>query len=83
MKLVELIPALQTAEETVQRARAFAESCGKEVTVSKDVPGCTIPLSFSAFLVFEADRVLAWALSVVANARVFQVSLAWPVESLH
>ncbi|CCA76950.1 probable 3-hydroxybutyryl-CoA dehydrogenase [Serendipita indica DSM 11827] len=39
MKLVELIPALQTSQETLDRARAFAVACGKEVTVSKDVPG--------------------------------------------
>ncbi|KAJ3557785.1 hypothetical protein NP233_g11657 [Leucocoprinus birnbaumii] len=39
MKLVELISALQTSEETLSRARAFAVACGKEVTTSKDVPG--------------------------------------------
>lgn len=39
MKLVELISALQTSQETLDRARSFAIACGKEVTVSKDVPG--------------------------------------------
>jgi len=39
MSLVELIAGLQTSEETMARARAFAVACGKEVTVSKDVPG--------------------------------------------
>jgi len=39
MKLVELIPGLQTSEETLNRARAFAISCGKEVSTSQDVPG--------------------------------------------
>ncbi|KAJ7072844.1 3-hydroxyacyl-CoA dehydrogenase [Mycena amicta] len=39
MKLVELISALQTSPETLDRARAFAVACGKEVTTSKDVPG--------------------------------------------
>ncbi|CED84841.1 3-hydroxybutyryl-dehydrogenase [Phaffia rhodozyma] len=39
MPLVELIPALQTSEQVVQISRQFAEACGKEVTVSKDVPG--------------------------------------------
>ena len=38
-KLVELISALQTSDETMSRAREFAIACGKEVTVSKDVPG--------------------------------------------
>jgi len=39
MKLVELIPGLQTSEETLNKARAFAVACGKEVTTSQDVPG--------------------------------------------
>ncbi|KAG8877565.1 hypothetical protein FRB97_003317 [Tulasnella sp. 331] len=39
MPLVELISGLQTSDETLQRARSFAIACGKEVTVSKDVPG--------------------------------------------
>ncbi|XP_006461375.1 hypothetical protein AGABI2DRAFT_192880 [Agaricus bisporus var. bisporus H97] len=39
MKLVELIPALQTSEDTLNRSRAFAIACGKQVTTSKDVPG--------------------------------------------
>ncbi|TFY61353.1 hypothetical protein EVJ58_g4560 [Rhodofomes roseus] len=39
MKLVELISALQTSQETLDRARAFAVACGKEVTTSQDVPG--------------------------------------------
>ncbi|KAF8674805.1 hypothetical protein AX14_005229, partial [Amanita brunnescens Koide BX004] len=39
MKLVELISALQTTPETLDRARTFAIACGKEVTTSKDVPG--------------------------------------------
>ncbi|PFH50447.1 hypothetical protein AMATHDRAFT_3934 [Amanita thiersii Skay4041] len=39
MKLVELISALQTTAQTLDRARAFAIACGKEVTTSKDVPG--------------------------------------------
>ncbi|TFK45030.1 3-hydroxyacyl-CoA dehydrogenase [Crucibulum laeve] len=39
MKLVELISALQTTPDTLDRARAFAIACGKEVTTSKDVPG--------------------------------------------
>ncbi|KAI0302287.1 3-hydroxyacyl-CoA dehydrogenase [Multifurca ochricompacta] len=39
MKLVELISALQTSNDTLSRSRAFAIACDKEVTVSKDVPG--------------------------------------------
>ncbi|KAF5366030.1 hypothetical protein D9758_006733 [Tetrapyrgos nigripes] len=39
MKLVELISALQTTPEVLDRARSFAVACGKEVTTSNDVPG--------------------------------------------
>lgn len=39
MPLVELIPAIQTSSDIVDRSRAFAQACGKEVTISKDVPG--------------------------------------------
>ncbi|KAJ3730373.1 hypothetical protein C8R42DRAFT_568777 [Lentinula raphanica] len=39
MKLCEVIPGLQTSEATLERAKAFAVACGKEVTTSKDVPG--------------------------------------------
>jgi len=39
MKLVELISALQTTKDTLDRARHFAVACGKEVTTSQDVPG--------------------------------------------
>ncbi|KAF8963580.1 3-hydroxyacyl-CoA dehydrogenase [Flammula alnicola] len=39
MKLVELISAVQTSEQTLERARSFAIASGKVVTVSKDVPG--------------------------------------------
>jgi 3-hydroxybutyryl-CoA dehydrogenase len=38
-KLVEVISALQTSDDALSRARAFAVACDKEVTVSKDVPG--------------------------------------------
>ena len=41
MKLVEIMPALQTAPETVERTRAFAEALGKEpvVTVKEGIAG--------------------------------------------
>jgi 3-hydroxybutyryl-CoA dehydrogenase len=39
MKLVELVRALQTSEETFAHTRALAEKLGKTVIVSKDAPG--------------------------------------------
>ena len=39
MKLVEIIAALQTDAQVVERTKAFATACGKTVTVSQDTPG--------------------------------------------
>ncbi|KAK0222634.1 3-hydroxyacyl-CoA dehydrogenase, partial [Armillaria nabsnona] len=39
MKLVELISALQTTSDTLDRALSFATACRKEVTTSKGIPG--------------------------------------------
>lgn len=39
MRLVELIPSLQTTSTTASRCRQFAEACGKTVTTSGDTPG--------------------------------------------
>ena len=39
MPLIEIIPGLATAEETLTRTRSFAESLGKEVVLSQDEPG--------------------------------------------
>ena len=39
MKLVEIVRALQTSDETYRAVRAAAEKMGKTVTVSSDAPG--------------------------------------------
>jgi len=39
MKLVEIVPGLETSEETLQAAKALAVKLGKEPVVSKDFPG--------------------------------------------
>ena len=39
MKLVELVRALQTSDETIERLRAFGASMGKNVVVAQDTPG--------------------------------------------
>lgn len=38
LRLVELIPALQTSPQVVSLAKAFAEACGKTVVQSADTP---------------------------------------------
>jgi 3-hydroxybutyryl-CoA dehydrogenase len=42
MALIEVIPGLATAPETVARTRAFAESLGKQVVLSGDEPGFVV-----------------------------------------
>jgi 3-hydroxybutyryl-CoA dehydrogenase len=42
MGLIEVIPGLPTSPETTQRARAFAESLGKEVVLAGDEPGFVV-----------------------------------------
>ncbi|MES2493461.1 MAG: 3-hydroxyacyl-CoA dehydrogenase NAD-binding domain-containing protein [Pseudomonadota bacterium] len=42
MKLIEVIPGLATAPETIASTRAFAESLGKEVVLSQDEPGFVV-----------------------------------------
>jgi 3-hydroxybutyryl-CoA dehydrogenase len=42
MELVEVIPGLATAPETVERTRVFAESLGKQVVLSEDEPGFVV-----------------------------------------
>ncbi|KAG0141648.1 hypothetical protein CROQUDRAFT_663546 [Cronartium quercuum f. sp. fusiforme G11] len=39
MSVVEVISALQTTPDVVERARLFVNACGKVVTVSQDTPG--------------------------------------------
>jgi 3-hydroxybutyryl-CoA dehydrogenase len=42
MPLIEVIPGLATAAETIARTRAFTESLGKQVVVSQDEPGFVV-----------------------------------------
>ena len=42
MALIEVIPGLATADDTVARTRAFAESLGKQVVLSQDEPGFVV-----------------------------------------
>lgn len=39
MRLVELVRALQTSDETIDTLRLFGESLGKQVVVAQDTPG--------------------------------------------
>lgn len=42
MGLIEVIPGLATSQDTLQRARTYAESLGKEVVIAGDDPGFVV-----------------------------------------
>ncbi|HPU14720.1 MAG TPA: 3-hydroxyacyl-CoA dehydrogenase NAD-binding domain-containing protein, partial [Polymorphobacter sp.] len=42
MGLIEVIPGLATAKDTVARTRAFAEGLGKQVVLAEDEPGFVV-----------------------------------------
>ena len=50
MKLVELIRALQTSEETYQQTRELGERMGKTLVTTKDVPGFIVNRMLIPFL---------------------------------
>lgn len=63
MKLVELIPAIQTSPEVLERAKQFATAMGKTVVTSKDAPGfisnrLLMPYINEAILVLEQGSTL-------------------------
>ena len=67
MRLVELVRGLQTSDDTLERARAFAEGLGKEVVVcQKDSPGF-LTSRISAILRLEAMRMLEEGLASAAD----------------
>jgi 3-hydroxybutyryl-CoA dehydrogenase len=58
MPVVEIVRGLGTSDQTLQTARAFAESLGKKVVVAKDAPGfivnrLLVPYLLDAVRVFE------------------------------
>jgi 3-hydroxybutyryl-CoA dehydrogenase len=72
MKLVELVRALQTSEDTFATTRALAERLGKTVVVSRDAPGflvnrMLIPLLNEAC--FELQEGLATAEDIDTSAK--------------
>ncbi len=62
MKLVEIIPGIDTTPETTSKVRAFAEELGKTVIASKDFPGF-ITTRLGMVLINEAAFALMEGLS--------------------
>lgn len=56
MKLVEVVKGLETSQETIDAAYAFAEKIGKTAVLSKDTPGFIVNLLLIPYLL-DAARV--------------------------
>lgn len=57
MKLVEVVRAIDTSEETYQAAKSYAESVGKTVVTAKDTPGFVVNVLLVPYLL-DAVRLL-------------------------
>ena len=62
MKLLEIIPGVDTSDETLQKVKAFGEELGKTIITSKDMPGF-ITTRLGLVLVNEAAFALMEGLS--------------------
>ncbi len=78
MKLVEIIPALQTKEPVVEQARNLIENSGKYTVVAKDTPGFIVnkvarPFYSESFKIYEenmADHAtIDWAMKEIGGFR--------------
>lgn len=62
MKLLEIIPGINTSEETIEKTRRFGEKLGKTIICSKDMPGF-ITTRLGLVLINEAAFALMEGLS--------------------
>ncbi|MCB9285217.1 MAG: NAD(P)-binding domain-containing protein [Lewinellaceae bacterium] len=78
MKLVEIIPAIQTAPEVVKRAEDLIKSWGKQTVLAKDTPGFIVnriarPFYGEALRIYEeglADpATIDWAMKEIGKFR--------------
>jgi|AGTN01.2.fsa_nt_gi 3-hydroxyacyl-CoA dehydrogenase len=66
MKLVEIIPCMDTSDETIKKVRTFGEQLGKTIIKSKDFPGF-ITTRLGMVLINEAAYSLMEGLSTPAE----------------
>lgn len=78
MKLVEIIPAIQTSDGTLSNARALVDAWGKLTVVAKDTPGFIVnrvarPFYSEALRIYDegiADiATIDWAMTVLGGFR--------------
>ena len=78
MKLVEIIPAVQTDKDILRKAKSIIEQCGKLTVVAKDTPGFIVnrvarPFYGEALRVVEEDlatpATVDWAMTELGGFR--------------
>jgi len=75
---VELIAALQTSQSTLERARAYATACGKEVTTSQDVPSF---VSNAVLMSFINEAIMALEKGVATKEDIDKtLNSEWPTR---
>lgn len=82
MKLLEIVRAYQTSDETIARARAFGEKIGKQLVVVKDSPGfASTRLGVAVGL--EAVRMLEEGVASAADIdRAMELGYGYPMGPL-
>ena len=84
MKLVEIIPAIQTAEVVLQQAKSIIDSWGKLTVIAKDTPGFIVnrvarPYYGEALRIFDENIATAatidWAMTDIGGFRMGPFSL--------
>lgn len=74
MRLVEIIPALQTSAETMEKARSMVDSWGKTTVIAKDTPG---------FIVNRVARpYYGEALRILEEGIADEVTIDWAMREL-
>lgn len=82
MNLIEVIPGLATAPETVERAKTFAQGLGKEVVIAGDDPGFIVNRILVP-MINEAIFVLGAGMGTVADIdKGCQIGLNHPMGPL-
>lgn len=80
MTLCELVRGYRTADETLERARAFAERCGKTtVTVEQDIAGF-VTTRLIAVVAMEAARLVERGVASAADLdTACRLAFGWPM----
>ena len=82
MKLVEIVRALETSDETMSTLRGFSEALGKTVVIARDTPGFIVNLLLIPYLI---DAVRAYESGIATKEDIdtaIQLGLSHPMGPL-